>query len=68
LSDTHITDNDLYNSSNSYAIDIIGSTIFGLNVDSFADPNNEFVAISKKLNRKTFTDILRIAALFLYPG
>ncbi|XP_043947048.1 probable cytochrome P450 6d5 [Drosophila biarmipes] len=51
-----------------YAIDIIGSTIFGLNVDSFADPNNEFVAISKKINRKTFTDILRISALFLYPG
>ncbi|KAH8344192.1 hypothetical protein KR084_007750 [Drosophila pseudotakahashii] len=51
-----------------YAIDIIGTTIFGLNVDSFADPNNEFVAISKKLNRKNFTDILRTAALFLYPG
>ncbi|XP_036672863.3 probable cytochrome P450 6d5 [Drosophila suzukii] len=59
---------DIKKLMSTYAIDIIGSTIFGLNVDSFADPNNEFVAISKKLNRKTFTDILRIAALFLYPG
>ncbi|KAH8242258.1 hypothetical protein KR038_000106 [Drosophila bunnanda] len=51
-----------------YAIDIIASTIFGLEVDSFEDPNNEFVSISKKLNRNNFEDIVRGAASFLYPG
>ncbi|XP_017046931.1 probable cytochrome P450 6d5 [Drosophila ficusphila] len=51
-----------------YAIDIIATTIFGLDIDSFADPNNEFQAISKKLNRKNFEDIIRGAASFLYPG
>ncbi|XP_070071197.1 probable cytochrome P450 6d5 [Drosophila takahashii] len=49
-----------------YAIDIIATTIFY--IDSFADPNNEFQAISKKLNRKHFEDIIRGAASFLFPG
>ncbi|KAI8046321.1 hypothetical protein M5D96_002523 [Drosophila gunungcola] len=35
---------------------------------TFADPNNEFFAISKKLNRNTFQDIVRGATSFLYPG
>ncbi|KAH8261078.1 hypothetical protein KR044_003102 [Drosophila immigrans] len=32
-----------------YAIDIIGSVIFGLDVDSFSNPNNEFRAVSDTL-------------------
>ncbi|KAH8278877.1 hypothetical protein KR018_010689 [Drosophila ironensis] len=51
-----------------YAVDIIASTIFGLDVDSFTDPNNDFLAISKKINRKTFSDIVRGTTSFLYPG
>ncbi|KAH8268597.1 hypothetical protein KR026_009904 [Drosophila bipectinata] len=51
-----------------YAVDIIGSTIFGLDVDSFANPSNEFLDISKKFNRNTFTDQVRGATLLLYPG
>ncbi|XP_043947047.1 probable cytochrome P450 6d5 [Drosophila biarmipes] len=51
-----------------YAIDIIATTIFGLEVDSFADPNNEFQAIGKKINRKNFEDIARGAARILFPG
>ncbi|XP_017091713.2 probable cytochrome P450 6d5 [Drosophila bipectinata] len=51
-----------------YAVDIIASTIFGLDVDSFTDPNNEFLQISKKVNRNKVTDIIRGTALFLYPG
>ncbi|XP_017084418.2 LOW QUALITY PROTEIN: probable cytochrome P450 6d5 [Drosophila eugracilis] len=51
-----------------FAIDIIATTIFGLDVDSFADPNNEFQVISKKVNRKNFEDIVRGTASFLFPG
>ncbi|XP_017026619.1 probable cytochrome P450 6d5 [Drosophila kikkawai] len=51
-----------------YAIDIIASTIFGLEVDSFADPNNEFITISRKLNRNNFEDNVRGTTSFLYPG
>ncbi|KAH8383087.1 hypothetical protein KR009_006667 [Drosophila setifemur] len=51
-----------------YAIDIIASTIFGLDVDSFANPTNEFLTISKKVNRNTFEDIVRGTSSFLYPG
>ncbi|KAH8243205.1 hypothetical protein KR032_005371 [Drosophila birchii] len=50
-----------------YAIDIIASTIFGLEVDSFVDPNNEFYSISKKVNRNNFEDIVRGTTTFLYP-
>jgi len=32
-----------------YAIDIIGSVIFGLDIDSFSNPNNEFRVISDLL-------------------
>lgn len=32
-----------------YAIDIIGSVIFGLDIDSFTNPNNEFRTISDSL-------------------
>lgn len=51
-----------------YAIDIIATTIFGLDVDSFADPNNEFQVISKKVNRNNIEDIIRGTSSFLYPG
>ncbi|XP_017032888.1 probable cytochrome P450 6d5 [Drosophila kikkawai] len=51
-----------------YAVDIIASTIFGLDVDSFADPKNEFLQISKLVNRNTFSDIVRGASSFLYPA
>ncbi|KAH8293470.1 hypothetical protein KR054_000708 [Drosophila jambulina] len=51
-----------------YAIDIVASTIFGLDVDSFADPTNEFISISKKVNRNNFEDIVRGTSSFLYPG
>lgn len=37
-------------------------------MDSFADPNNVFLGISKTINRNTFTDIVRGTTSFLYPG
>ncbi|KAH8243739.1 hypothetical protein KR032_009910 [Drosophila birchii] len=51
-----------------YATDIIASTIFGLDVDSFADPKNEFIAISKKINANTFKNVIRNITLLLYPA
>ncbi|XP_030371213.1 probable cytochrome P450 6d5 [Scaptodrosophila lebanonensis] len=51
-----------------YAIDIIGSTMFGLDVDSFAHPDNEFVSISRQINRPIFKDVIRGTAQFLYPN
>ncbi|XP_016978460.1 probable cytochrome P450 6d5 [Drosophila rhopaloa] len=65
---TGIKELDIKSLASTYAIDIIGSTIFGLDVDSFADPNNEFLTISKKINQNTIEDIVRGASLFLFPG
>ncbi|XP_017084417.2 probable cytochrome P450 6d5 [Drosophila eugracilis] len=68
LPETGSKEIDIKSLMSTYAIDIIATSIFGLDVDSFADPNNEFLAISKKINRLNFQDIVRGAALFLYPG
>ncbi|KAH8250912.1 hypothetical protein KR038_004590 [Drosophila bunnanda] len=59
---------ELKSLTSTYAVDIIASTIFGLEVDSFADPGNEFLQISKLINRNTFSDIVRGASSFLYPA
>jgi len=58
----------IFNLPPSYAIDIIASTIFGLDVDSFTDPNNEFRQISKEVTQPTAKNILRGTTSFLYPG
>ncbi|XP_068143568.1 probable cytochrome P450 6d5 [Drosophila tropicalis] len=58
---------DIKKLMSTYAIDIIGSTIFGLDVDSFAEPKNEFYSISKTVNRPIFKDIIRGTSSFLYP-
>lgn len=34
-----------------YAVDIIGSVIFGLEIDSFRNPKNEFREISSSTSR-----------------
>ncbi|KAH8358421.1 hypothetical protein KR093_000051, partial [Drosophila rubida] len=51
-----------------YAIDIVASTIFGVEVDSFTDPNNEFRTVSKEVNAPTIKNIIRGTTSFLYPG
>ncbi|ALC42507.1 Cyp6d2 [Drosophila busckii] len=40
---------DIKEKLTTYAVDIIGSVIFGLEVDSFSQPHNEFRAISEQL-------------------
>ncbi|XP_059222053.1 cytochrome P450 6d1 [Stomoxys calcitrans] len=53
-----------------YAVDIIGSVIFGLDIDSFTKPNNEFRILSINLhgNQKSVL-LLRFRRLmaFIYP-
>ncbi|XP_034486377.1 probable cytochrome P450 6d5 [Drosophila innubila] len=68
LPETSSSEIDMKNLMSSYAIDIIASTIFGLDVDSFTDPNNEFRQISKEVTQPTAKNILRGTTSFLYPG
>ncbi|KAH8312624.1 hypothetical protein KR044_011733 [Drosophila immigrans] len=51
-----------------YAIDIVASTIFGLEVNSFVDPDNEFQRVSKEVTANTIKNILRGTTSFLYPS
>ncbi|XP_055847697.1 uncharacterized protein LOC129913173 [Episyrphus balteatus] len=50
-----------------YAIDIIGSVIFGLEVDSFKNPQNKFRTVSQLFSKPTFTSVVRSATSFLCP-
>ncbi|XP_017856312.1 PREDICTED: probable cytochrome P450 6d5 [Drosophila arizonae] len=59
---------DMKNLMACYGIDIIASTILGLDVDSFTEPENELRRISKKVTDNKAENILRGTTLFLYPG
>lgn len=52
----------------SFVIDIIASTIFGLDVDSFSQPDNDLRRISEAVIQNTPKNILRGTTSFLYPG
>ncbi|XP_001989584.2 probable cytochrome P450 6d5 [Drosophila grimshawi] len=58
---------DMKNLMSSYAIDIIASTIFGLDVDSFSNPDNEMRRISGEVMKPTAKNLLRGTTSFLYP-
>ncbi|KAL9890828.1 cytochrome P450 6d5 isoform 1-T1 [Glossina fuscipes fuscipes] len=51
-----------------YAIDIIASVIFGLEVNSFENPTNEFVALSKHINGSSYIAMLRGTCQFMFPS
>ncbi|XP_037821140.1 probable cytochrome P450 6d5 [Lucilia sericata] len=51
-----------------YAIDIIASTIFGLEVNSFEKPDNEFFALSRNVNENSYLGNFRATCQFLFPG
>uniref|UniRef100_A0A1L8EGS6 Putative cytochrome p450 6d3-like protein n=1 Tax=Haematobia irritans TaxID=7368 RepID=A0A1L8EGS6_HAEIR len=53
VKDDHIHKLDIKEMTTNYAIDIVASVIFGLDVDSFSNPNNEFRMISDSLFKKT---------------
>ncbi|SPP72867.1 probable cytochrome P450 6d2 [Drosophila guanche] len=51
-----------------YAVDIIGSVIFGLEIDSFSNPNNEFRAISsEEASSKSLLLKIHNMAMFICP-
>ncbi|XP_073840778.1 cytochrome P450 6d5 [Musca autumnalis] len=51
-----------------YAIDIIASSIFGLDVDSFSDPQNEFFKLSRNVNENSYRGVFRNTCQIMYPG
>ncbi|XP_075145641.1 putative cytochrome P450 6d5 [Haematobia irritans] len=51
-----------------YAIDIIASSIFGLEVNSFEDAQNEFYILRRNVNENTYSGVLRGTCQFMYPG
>ncbi|TDG51975.1 hypothetical protein AWZ03_001645 [Drosophila navojoa] len=68
LQQSGTTEFDMKNLMACYGIDIIASTIFGLDVDSFTQPDNELRRISKKVTDNTAENIIRGTTSFLYPG
>lgn len=64
----HDIDNiDTFYYINRYAADVIASTFFGLNINTFKDTNNSFHNLRYKLNQNTFFRTLASSANFLCP-
>ena len=59
---------EIRNILSSYAIDIIGSVIFGLEVNSFENPSNDFHKLKAQINDPSLTTRIRGTAQFLYPS
>ncbi|XP_073817645.1 cytochrome P450 6d1-like [Musca autumnalis] len=61
---------EIKNLLTTYAIDIIGSVIFGLDIDSFKDPDNEFRDLSDRVFNTEKTPMMikfRTLMVFIYP-
>ncbi|XP_020799740.1 probable cytochrome P450 6d4 isoform X1 [Drosophila serrata] len=59
---------DLKKVMQNYAIDIIGSTIFGLDVNSFENPDNKFRNLVTLARRNTRINALFAMMIFLVPS
>ncbi|KAL5279355.1 CYP3A4 family protein [Megaselia abdita] len=59
---------DIKDINNRYAIDIVASVIFGVEVDSFKDPDNMFRQATININSKSIIGNIRAASSFLCPG
>ncbi|XP_059222051.1 cytochrome P450 6d1-like [Stomoxys calcitrans] len=59
LEDGQSHDMEIKRVTTNYAIDIIGSVIFGLDIDSFSNPNNEFRKLSELVVGNEETNFLR---------
>ncbi|NP_001306598.1 cytochrome P450 6D16 [Ceratitis capitata] len=68
LRDDDVKELEMKHVMGTYSIDIIASVIFGLEVNSFVEPNNEILKVSRKVNEPTFGSVLRGTCQFLYPG
>lgn len=57
---------DFRNLSRTYAVDMIATTAFGLEINSFENPNSEFmINASKATNFTSFSSALKFAGFFL---
>lgn len=55
----------VYNSR--YALDIIGSVAFGMDVNTLENPDNAFRKMEKRVNNGELFNVLRQTLIFLYP-
>lgn len=51
-----------------YVLNVIASVFFGLQVDCFKDPDNEWKTVHSKINTPDFLSNIRTAIIFLAPG
>lgn len=59
---------DIKDINNRYAIDIIASVIFGVEIDSFKDPDNIFRKAISGVTSNSIIDNIRAASAFLCPS
>lgn len=50
-----------------YALDIIASVAFGLDVNTLANPDNYFRKMESRINNGEIVNVLRQTFIFLYP-
>ncbi|XP_049305684.1 probable cytochrome P450 6d5 [Bactrocera dorsalis] len=68
LTDGGVKEFEMKHVMGTYAIDIIASVIFGLDVNSFVEPSNEILNVSRKVNEPTLGSVVRGTCQFLYPS
>ncbi|XP_039948574.1 probable cytochrome P450 6d5 [Bactrocera tryoni] len=68
LTDNGVKEFEMKHVMGTYAIDIIASVIFGLDVNSFVEPSNEILNVSRKVNEPTLGSVVRGTCQFLYPS
>lgn len=50
-----------------YALNVTGSVIFGIDVDTIKDPEHSFRAIEKRINCPDLINVIKGVSVFLYP-
>lgn len=50
-----------------YALDIIGTVAFGMDVNTLQNPTNAFRTMEKRVNNGELHNVLRQTCIFLYP-
>ncbi|XP_036327231.1 probable cytochrome P450 6d5 isoform X2 [Rhagoletis pomonella] len=68
LAESDVKEFEMKHVMGTYAIDVIASLFFGLEINSFLEPNNEILNVSRKVNEPTFGSVVRGTCQFLYPS
>lgn len=50
-----------------YTLNVIGSVIFGLDVDTISNPDDSFRAIEKRINNPALVYVVKGVSVFLCP-